>query len=164
MANSNDPTSPLPGAAEDNAQPTDDSRLKRAAADVADRAKSAAQKVVEHGKQRVERSAFSASSALRRAADECEGENAWFGSALRKSADGIETAARSIAEGDITMVVDQVNDFARRQPALFLGASLALGFAAARLGKTALDRGRDEEPDAYGAAYGDDFEAPETGA
>jgi hypothetical protein len=32
-----------------------------------------------------------------------------------------------------------VNSFARRQPALFLGASLAVGFVIARLGKTALE-------------------------
>jgi hypothetical protein len=36
--------------------------------------------------------------------------------------------------------MDDLNGFARRQPALFLGASLALGFALARVGKTAIEQ------------------------
>lgn len=167
MANPNDPTSPNTGpntgAFNESTDGQSTSRIKQAAGEVADKAKSAAQRVVDQGKQRVERSAYSASSALRRAADETQAENAWFGSALRKTADGIETAARSIAEGDLNMVVDQVNDFARRQPALFLGASLALGFAVARIGKTALEGRHEDETQSFAGEYGGGYVPPETG-
>ena len=36
-------------------------------------------------------------------------------------------------------------DAARRNPALFLGASVALGFALARVGKTAIERSTDAD-------------------
>ena len=72
MANPNDPTSPNVGEFNENDETQtgeSGSRLKRAAGEVADRAKTVAQKVVDQGKQRVERSALSASSALRKAAE-----------------------------------------------------------------------------------------------
>lgn len=166
MANPNDPTTPEFGAAPQTTDGQSDSggsRIKRAAGEVADKAKSAAQKAVDQGKERVERSAMSASSVLRRAADESDAENAWLGSALRKTADGIENAARSITDGDLSTVVDQLNDFARRQPALFLGASLALGFAVARIGKTAMDRGNEQDTQSFVGEYGADYVPPETG-
>lgn len=166
MPNPNDPNAPDMSASPelmDGRAEQSGSRVKQAAGEVADIAKSAAQKVVDKGKQRVERSALSASAVLRRAADESQTENAWLGSALRKTADGIENAARSISDGDLNMVVEQVNEFARRQPALFLGASLALGFAAARIGKTALDRNREQEAQSFTGEYGGGYVPPETG-
>ena len=41
--------------------------------------------------------------------------------------------------GGILIFGGELNDFARRQPALFLGASLALGFVIARLGRAAIE-------------------------
>ena len=48
------------------------------------------------------------------------------------------SSKRKNAPGDL-------NAFARRNPALFLGASVALGFALARVGKTAIERAADGE-------------------
>lgn len=115
-------------------------RIKQAASGAISSAKDVASEAVHRGAERVERSSQGAAQALRRAADDCVAENAWIGSALRKSADGIERASGAIAGGDMNRILDDVNGFARRQPALFLGVSLALGFAAARVGKTAIER------------------------
>jgi hypothetical protein len=125
------------------AQPTpaDAARRIRDSADtVIERGKEAAQSTVERGVERAAGSAESAASALRRAADELQDDNAWIGAGLRKAAQGLERASDSLSGGNFGRALDDLNGFARRQPALFLGASLALGFALARVGKTAVER------------------------
>lgn len=122
-------------------------RIKDSASTVIERGKEAAASTVEQGAERMKTSADSAASALRRAADDVEGDNRWIGAALRKSADGIERAAMSLDGGDLTRTLDDLNGFARRNPALFLGASFALGFALARVGKTAVERVSDGAPE-----------------
>jgi hypothetical protein len=64
-------------------------------------------------------------------------EQAWLGQGLRASADAIERARASMS-GNMDEAVQEVCAFARRQPALFIGAGIALGFALARVGKTAM--------------------------
>lgn len=115
-------------------------RIKDSAASVVERAKDAAIEKLEQGGARVSNSAHTAASALRHAADEVAGDNPWIGSALRKSADGLERATQSLSGGDINRVLGDLNGFARSQPAVFLGASMAIGFALARVGKTAIEQ------------------------
>jgi hypothetical protein len=114
-------------------------RIKQSAADVVERGKEAATHAAERGVNRAVNSADSAASALRRAAADIEPDNRLIGAALRKSAEGIEQATRSLGDGDLSHALDDLNAFARRNPAMFLGASLALGFALARVGKTAIE-------------------------
>ena len=132
--------------------PADDAarRVKDAAGTVKDAAKSAlergkqiAEDAAAKGAERATSTAQSTASALRRAAEDVEGDNRMIGVALRKGAESIERAAQSLQGGDISRVVDDLNGFARRQPALFLGASVALGFALARVGKTAIEQSGD---------------------
>jgi|CXWL01.1.fsa_nt_gi hypothetical protein len=134
-------------------------RLNQAATGAINTAKDKANEALSKGAETVERSTQSAASALRSASEQCQEENAWLGMALRKSADGLERASNALAGGDMHRVFDDVNGFARRQPALFLGISLALGFAAARVSKTAIERANggpsDSDPyrntDSFGA-------------
>jgi hypothetical protein len=113
-------------------------RVKESARSAVDTTKQAAQEKLSEGASRVADSAKAAASSLRRAADDVQGEHAWIGTALRKSADGIEGAAQSLRGGDINRALGDLNAFARRQPTLFLGGSIALGFMLARVGKTAM--------------------------
>lgn len=115
-------------------------RIKDSAETVTDRAKQAVSDTAAQSAQKLSDKAVSVASSLRRAADDIEGEQAWLGAALRKSADGIERSGQSLQGGDLNRVVGELNGFARRQPALFIGASLALGFALARVGKTAIEQ------------------------
>jgi hypothetical protein len=114
--------------------------VKEAAIGVVERGKQAATDAASKGAERASNMADSTASALRRAAEDVEGDNRLIGTALRKSAESIERAAQSFQGGDISRAMDDLNGFARRQPALFLGASLALGFALARVGKTAIEQ------------------------
>jgi hypothetical protein len=132
-----------PGA---TATPADSARrVKEAATDVIDRGREAAmtrvQETMHNGADRARTTVQSTSGALRRAADDLQDENAWIGTGLRKAADWLEQTTGQIGQGDINQVVDNLNTFARRNPALFLGASLAAGFLIARLGKTAFEGG-----------------------
>ncbi|GAM97844.1 Bll8034 protein [alpha proteobacterium U9-1i] len=122
-------------------------RIKQAASGAVNTAKNVASDALGKGAEQVERTTQSAASALRRASQECQDEHAWIGTALRKSADGLDRASSALSGGDMRGVFDDVNSFARRQPALFLGVSLALGFAAARVGKTAIERANAEHSD-----------------
>ncbi|MBC7767611.1 MAG: hypothetical protein H7124_02380 [Phycisphaerales bacterium] len=122
-------------------------RLKDSATTVIDRTKQAAVGKAQEGVQQLASSVQSATSALRRAADDVEGDNSIVGSALRKSADTIEQYTRSFSEGDVSRVLDDVNGFARRQPAIFLGVTFALGFALARVGKAALEQSQNNNFD-----------------
>lgn len=116
------------------------SSVKDTARSALDRGKQLAGEAAQKGAERATNVAETTSSALRRAADDVEGDNRVIGTALRKGAETIERAAQSLQGGDISRVVDDLNGFARRQPALFLGASVALGFALARVGKTAIEQ------------------------
>lgn len=136
-----DNTTGAPGA---ESTPADSARrIKETASNLLDRGKEVAKQKAEEGAATARETAESTASALRRAADDVETDNAWIGKVLRKSADSIEGATRSLAGGDITRGINDLNAFARRNPALFLGASVALGFALARVGKTAIERATD---------------------
>lgn len=134
MDNSNGAQDTAGGA---SAEPTE--RVKDSARSVVESTKRAAQDKLSEGATRVSDSAQAAASSLRRAADDVQGDHAWIGMALRKSADGIENAAQSLRGGDINRALGDLNGFARRQPTLFLGGSIALGFMLARVGKTAIE-------------------------
>jgi hypothetical protein len=143
-----DNTTGAPGA---DQTPADSARrIKDSTAQLVERGKEAAAQKAHESAERVASSAQTTASALRRAAGDVEQDNAWVSQVLRKSADGLEQATRSLAGGDYSRGVADLNAFARRQPAIFLGASLALGFALARVGKTAIEAAtEDDSNDAY---------------
>lgn len=127
-----------------NETPADSARrVKDAASNVMDASKEAATRAVEKGAEQTRTSIDAVASSLHRVASDVESENAWVGSALHKSAQSLEKAAQSLSGGDLNHALESINGFARRQPAIFLGASLALGFALARVGKTAIENAGD---------------------
>ena len=56
-----------------------------------------------------------------------------------KAADQLEQFSTRFRERDLTELMDDVNRFARRQPALFVGAAFAAGVLAARFLKSSPD-------------------------
>jgi hypothetical protein len=72
-----------------------------------------------------------------------------------KAADQLEQFSTRFRERDLTELMDDVNRFARRQPALFVGAAFAAGVLAARFLKSSPDgqrRFRSSEALDYGPA------------
>jgi uncharacterized phage infection (PIP) family protein YhgE len=122
-------------------------RIKDAGLSAVDQTKQAAQTALSDGAGKVADGTQAAAQGLRRTADEMPQEQAWIGAALRKSADGLEKASQAISDGNLENGMRDLGDFARRQPALFLGAAFALGFALSRVGKTAISKVADGASD-----------------
>ena len=72
-----------------------------------------------------------------------------------KAADQLEQFSTRFRERDLSELLDDAKRFARRQPALFVGAAFAVGVFTARFLKSAPDgqrRFRSSEPVDYGSA------------
>jgi hypothetical protein len=64
-----------------------------------------------------------------------------------RAADQLEQFSTRLGERDLNELMDDVNRFARRQPALFVGAAFAAGVLAARFLKSSPDGQRRFSPD-----------------
>jgi hypothetical protein len=78
-------------------------------------------------------------SRFRELAGQVEGDLPWLSGAFTKSAEGLDNVTNSLTRGDMSQTLNTLSDFARKQPAIFIGASVVLGFALSRIGKTALE-------------------------
>jgi hypothetical protein len=114
-------------------------RVRDAASGAATDVKHAAMQGVEDARTKAGDTGHSTASRLRGFAGQVEGDMPWMAAAFTKSADGLDSVTDSLTRGDLNQCLSGVSEFAKRQPAIFLGASVALGFALARIGKTALE-------------------------
>jgi hypothetical protein len=83
-----------------------------------------------------------------------EGKQDWIAGAIDRGATELGSLAKALRENDVSSLFQQVRSIARQQPGLFIGASLAAGFALARLGKVvATDVSRDDLPTFVGSDH-----------
>ena len=75
--------------------------------------------------------------------------------AAHQVADQVEGIAARLRSADLNTITRDVSQFARQNPALFVGGAALLGFAATRFLKA-----RDPEPVDYASAAGDPWGAP----
>lgn len=68
-----------------------------------------------------------------RTADDLRDSEAWLGDLVARGARELNSVADEIRGQDVQGLVSSVEVFARRQPALFMGATVALGFAMTRI-------------------------------
>lgn len=86
--------------------------------------------------------------ALRSAAQELDGRQK--GSAARmveRAADGLERLSGTLRSKDLESMVSEAERFARREPALFLGAAVAAGFLAVRFLRSSSEHPTYDESD-----------------
>lgn len=84
---------------------------------------------------------------VQKSGEQFEGQQDWIASAIGRGAAELNTLAGSLRDKDLGELTGEVQSFARRQPALFIGATLVAGFAVARLGKVvAGDLSREDLP------------------
>lgn len=84
---------------------------------------------------------------VHRSGEQFSGQQDWIASAIERGATELGSLATSLRQNDLSSLVGQVRTIARRQPALFIGACLAGGFALARVGKLVVaDASRDDLP------------------
>ena len=67
------------------------------------------------------------------AAGDLHGDEAWLSSWLERGAYELSGFADELKRNDVAGLAETVQVFARRQPAVFMGAGVALGFAIARV-------------------------------
>ena len=102
--------------------------------EVVDDLKTEAVERTQSAKESVAEEVSGLASVLRNAADELRSGSPQERT-LGQIANGLADASEAIRDKDLGEIVHSVSDFARRNPAMFLGASVLLGFAATRFVK-----------------------------
>lgn len=78
-------------------------------------------------------------NSMRRASHEFDAQLPQAGNYIRGAAEQIDSVAEALRTRDMSQMVADMQDFARRQPVAFLGAAVLAGFAAVRFFKSAPD-------------------------
>ena len=76
---------------------------------------------------------------------------------VRQAADGLERVSGAMRSNDVDDLVGSIEDFARRQPAVFIGSAVLAGFGIARFMKSSSERRRERGPDYAGSRYDTDY-------
>lgn len=108
-------------------------------------AKSALRKEAETTKGRIAGRASSLAESLRVAADHLDSRSEdQIARGARYAADEVEELVHAFGSRDVRQIVEEVDSFARRRPALFVGALAVAGFA---LGRFARSSAADTQPE-----------------
>lgn len=84
---------------------------------------------------------------VQRSGQQFAGKQDWIAQAIDGGAQELTSLAQALRQNDLGSLLSQVQSFAKRQPGVFVGASLAAGFAIARLGKVVVaEVSRDDLP------------------
>jgi hypothetical protein len=122
----------------------------------ATQAQSQAQQRIERGKADAAVTLTSVATTLLNSGMQLRGDQQEMaGEYVERAARQIERAANYVQNADLREMVDQVEDFARRRPAVFIGSAFAAGLLAARFLKSSRSTPRRTEGDATQFAYMD---------
>lgn len=148
---------------EDAKQKTDDvlDQAKQKTGEVVDQTRTRAFDMMDQQKTRAAEGLGSVASALRQTGESLNsGEQAQFGEYANRAADAVERFSESLRSKDMNELVYEAEDFARREPELFLGGAVLLGLVAARFFKASGRRAAGRNTQDYGRGrneYGDRF-------
>lgn len=76
---------------------------------------------------------------VQKSADDLRGDEAWLAQLMERGARELGGVADDIARNDVAGILGSAEVFVRRQPALFVGAAVALGFALTRVARSGDD-------------------------
>jgi len=115
--------------------------LKESAKELVDgavsQARDSAQAQISTGKDRLAQGLGSVAEAIRHTGEQLrEGEQSSLTQYVSRAADGVEAASEYLKEKSIADVVGDVSNFARREPAVFLGGAFVLGLLGGRFLKS----------------------------
>lgn len=97
----------------------------------------------DRGRQQAANGIEQIAQSIRRVSTDLQVEQPAFANAANVAADGFERAGRFLQTTDARGILNSVENAARRQPLLFLGASFAIGVAASRFIKAGSQRAAD---------------------
>ena len=122
---------------------TGDGGIRERAREVVDQAKERAGEKIESRfdstKTRAAETLSGVAAAFKSSSENLRGQNDGASRAIERAAEGVERFASYLQEANVDDVVEQVHEFARRQPAAFIGGAFALGFLASRFIKATSD-------------------------
>ncbi|MFC7737302.1 hypothetical protein ACFQX4_15935 [Roseomonas sp. GCM10028921] len=99
-------------------------------------ARERAEGLAEEGKAAAAERASGFATAIRHAADDLEGSSPEIARHVRVAADSVEGISAALRDRSAGQLVQDVTDFARRQPAAFFGVAALAGFALARFARS----------------------------
>lgn len=79
-----------------------------------------------------------AAEAVKHSGEQLEGHQDWIAGLVENGAEELKSLAASVRDKNFDGLLTHFEDLARRQPAVFVGAAMAAGFALVRLGKAGL--------------------------
>lgn len=100
--------------------------------DTAEKVKSAVSEQKNAGAEYLDKVAH----AIHRAAGEFEADVPQVAPYIRRASSELSAVAKAVRQRDVRELITEVENFARRQPALFFGGAVVLGFAALRFLKS----------------------------
>jgi hypothetical protein len=116
-------------------------QAKGMAAGVATQAREAASTRLSGGKERAAQGLGSIASVLRQTSEQLPEDQSGLTKYVTQAADGIDTASSYLQRSSLPDVVRDVESFARREPALFLGGVFVAGLVGGRFLKSSRPRG-----------------------
>jgi len=132
----------IPSSGGQSSSSTIGEQAKRATSDAAgqvssfvDQAKAKASEAAEGPKAGIADQIDDLADVVHKSGEQFKGQQDWIASAVERGATELSGLAKSLRENDLGTLIGQVQGFARQQPALFIGAAFAAGFALSRFGK-----------------------------
>ena len=119
--------------------------VKEKAREMGQKATERAQSALSEQKERATSELGAVAFALRDAATRLDGDNMMSGRLIRGAAERLDDFSRRLESRDVEGIVRETRQWARRSPAAFMGAAVALGFLASRFLK-ASEHPRGTEP------------------
>jgi len=134
------------------------SQTQEKAGEVVDQVKQQASTQIDTQKGRASEALGSVALAIRQTGTQLhDQDNAQIAQYADKAAEQIENLASYLRNTDISQMATQVERFARRQPALFLGGALALGLFGARFLKSSSQQTQGQDWQGYSGDYSSDY-------
>lgn len=103
-----------------------------------------AESLIEEQKGRAVEKVAGVAEALRKTAEDLGEQNEMVGRYAEQAAETVERFAESVRDRNLGDLVAEVDDFARRQPTMFLVGAVALGFVVGRFMAASSERARHE--------------------
>ena len=152
----NKSTMSLPASKDQDAKIVDQAKqaVTHVASNVANQAREQVSTQFEARKDKAVETMTSVATAIRETSDKLKGVGP-LGEAAGRAADGIEKVADFFEGKQIGDVVRDVESFAKREPALFIGAAFALGVLGGRFLKSSAHRTTTDAGQANGSALHD---------
>ena len=104
----------------------------------------------------------SVAQTIRRVSTDMETQQPQVADFAMTAADRAEDLAQYLRETDVRQIIGNVENFARRQPLLFLGGAFVLGVAASRFIKAAGGNQSQQHIQGYHSGYGTDYQSGAT--